>query len=49
MFVVCLFSNFSHMIGPKELIFSGFDRDHPGDAIGKFGENWFVQQPLPDD
>ena len=35
---VDLFANYSQMIGPKEFKFSGFDGDHPGVVIRKFGE-----------
>ena len=31
-------ANYSHMIGPKGLHFSGFDGCHPGDVITRFGE-----------
>ena len=39
---ICLSSNYSQIIVPKELKFSEFDESHPGDVIMKFGEDWFV-------
>ena len=39
---ISLFDNYSQMVMPKGLKFSRFDGVHPGNAIMKFGEDWFV-------
>ena len=41
---VCLSGNRSQ----KGFIFTGFDGDHPGDIIIRFGEDTFFLEPLPD-
>ena len=39
---VCLSGNYSQIIGPKGLKFSGFDGGHPGGIIKKFGEDQII-------